>query len=98
MITFIAILGWATAGFLALGLYSCRKNKLGWFNLYQEKCGVIRELEHKHMVADMDHKSLEWYRDEVTRLTIKCDAICRQARRMKGRGKATCQIDPSHNF
>ncbi len=95
---FLAITGWLTAAFLALAYYSCRQHGAGWKRLYEQKCDQLKEVEHRNMVADMNAESLQWHKDEVARLSAKCHAICRQARKMKGRGRVTCQSDPMHNF
>ncbi len=98
MMIILAITGWLAAAFLALGLYSCRGHRNGWRKLYgleRERC---RELEHTRVCAEMNADRLKWLSDEHTRLTLKCDAICSQIRRMKQRGNATCQVNPVRHF
>lgn len=98
MITLLAITGWLTAAFFALSFYGARKSKLGWRQLFQETEDARLKLERQQIAACMDKESLKWYREENTRLHRKCDAICSQIRRMKGRGAITCQINPQHYF
>ncbi len=99
MTLFLAIVGWLTAAFFALAYYSCRQNKLGWRRLCAEKDRTIRELERLQLAGvQADPDGLKWYREENARLAQKCAAICKQIRRMKGRGRVSCQMHPTHNF
>ncbi len=98
MTIFLYLSGWIAAAFLALGLYSCRKNKAGWKHLYEVKSAALSVLERQHMAAELGAEQSAWYKAECSRLTRKCEAICRAARRAKGRGKATVQVNPVHNF
>ncbi|MEN9841693.1 MAG: hypothetical protein RL376_1493 [Verrucomicrobiota bacterium] len=98
MATFLAVTGWLTAAFLTLGCYSLRHAATGWRRRYEETRDSLATLERKHLVADMDKSEREWLRDEVERLSKKCEVICTTVRRMKGRGKLTCQMNPTHRF
>jgi hypothetical protein len=96
MLTFLAITGWLLSAFLALGLYSCLLNKDGWRKMYELERARCRELEHTRVCTEMDQDRMKWYREEHTRLSLKCAAICAQIRKMKGRGKSG--VNPIHNF
>lgn len=98
MLIFIAITGWTIAALLALGFYSCRKNNQAWRKLYEEKAAQLREAERKTFVAEFDRDAHKWANDEIVRLRNKCEAICAQVRKMKGRGRGTCEIHPRHSF
>lgn len=98
MIIFLAILGWLVAAMLAVGFYSCRKNKQAWRRHYEQKADELRDLERKQFVAEMNKEAYTWASEEVVRLRNKCEAICAQVRKMKGRGRGTCEIHPRHRF
>lgn len=77
-----------------MGEAQCRR----WHRLFEERGEEIDVLNHKHMCREIDHNKMQWLSDENTRLSLKCAAICAQIRKMKGRGKVTCEITKTHHF
>lgn len=98
MLVHLAISGWIAAIFLVLALFSCRRNKEEWRDLYAQTKKSLDALRHEKVSSEIDRQSLDWYRKENERLTQKCEAICHQVRRMKGRGRATLEVHPRHIF
>jgi len=92
------ILGWSVAALLLIASLNLRRNNRRFYSLYTDAATRLRAIEHEGMVRKMDAKQMQWLNDENARLSRKCAAICAQIRKIKGRGKVTCQMAPQHHF
>jgi hypothetical protein len=99
LLVILNIVGWSLAALFLAAVILTRRTNRYWFNACEERDKTIAELERQRLIGvQANPDGLKWYRDENVRLARKCEAICRAARRAKGRGKVTVQMDPMHNF
>lgn len=92
------IVGWLLAAFFLLAFVSVRRFNRGWKARYRKMEQDYLQLHHRHISAEIDSQSIKWLQDENSRLSAKCHAICATARRLKGRGQVTCQLNRTHMF
>ena len=93
------VVGWLLAAFLLALLVGAIRCNRDWQRLHEKDREKIDELDRARLVGvQADPDGLKWYREENERLSLKCHAICAQIRKMKGRGRGTCQVDRQHHF
>ena len=92
------LIAWSLCTFCVAAVILTRRTTRHWHARFKEKQAALLEIEFKNDMSDADHRHMQWLKEENSRLSLKCSAICRAARRMKGRGKSIVQCDPMHNF